>query len=704
LLWLVAQVLDRTTEVEVYSAGGKLSLRVADSTLTAPVAIHKLDAVEIHAMDSIDPPGGVSITIAEQDGGTFEAKLPARFPIPRGELLPVGDWYLDELAGEAVVWRQEIGIDGAFSLHAEFRGRNLHDLTLLLQGEPTTSIAFRRGLINNDCFIRDAQGITLATTSIDPTPLADTGAALALFMRAGAIAALLIWVFGLLATLSRSRPKPAVVRRSRAAPVFAVLLAATALAISAWIALGVFEGLPHLPDSVTYLLQARWLLDGTLWGEVAGLHDHFKIPYTYVKADRWLAHYPFGWPLLLAAGLAAGVPWLVAPLLGGILVVLLFLTGKELDGPQLGLGAAVLGVISPMARLMFGSMLSHAAAATLLLAAVWFFLLAHRQRNWTAALGVGATLGCVFGIRPLTAVSVTIPLAAVLLVELLRQGNRSDARRFLIASIAGGVATTMPTLVINQIITGSAHTFPYSLARGSMYLLANVPFGLRNLDAILATLCSGLFGWGWDLVHGPAVLALALAFGWIPFLLRRQRRTDWIFVAIMASVLVAHLCTRGHGLHGFGARYYFEIAPFIYLMTARGFQELARIGTSAMGRTRKAPAVAAIALFLVVNLAAAAVLPRRLALYQGYNGVDGSLERQIARMELERAVVLLPPDDWRGWAMAARLMRTGPDTDLLFLQGKPDDQRIIQAADDRPLLLWRSGLLSAIGTTAEDPL
>jgi hypothetical protein len=703
LFWLAGQFLDRTTEVEVWSDGSKLSIRVADSTLTAPVSIHRLDAVEIHAMDSIDPPGGKSITIAEPGGSEFATELPARFRIPRGDILPLGDWYLDEMAGKAVVWQHGLGIGGVFSLHADFRGRFLHDLTLVLRGKPKTSIAFRRGLINNDLFIRDAEGITVATTSIDPTPLADVGAACSLFLRAAAIAALLISVFSLLAMLSGSRPISAVVHRSRAAPWLAVFCAAAAVAVSAWIARGVFEGLPHLPDSVTYLLQARWLLGGSLWGEVAELQNHLNIPFTYVAAGRWLAHYPFGWPLLLAVGLGAGVPWLVAPLLGGILVVLLFLTGKELDGPQLGLGAAVLGVISPLARLMFGSMLSHAAAATLVLAAFWLFLCAHRRRTWPVALGFGATLGCVFGIRPLTALAVAIPFAAILLADLFRQARRVDTCRFLIAATGGGVATTAPTLVINHIVTGNALTFPYSLAKGSMYFLENIPFGLRNLDALVASACSGLFGWGWDLFHGPAVLAAALAFGWIPFLLRRQRPTDWILVAIMASVLVAHLGTRGHGLHGFGARYYFEIFPFVFLVTARGFQELARMGTISIGFERKAPTVAAVCLFLVLNLSAASVLPRRLALYHGYNGVDGSLERQIRKMGVAEAVVLLPADDWRGWAMAAHMMHIKPEVDLLFLQGEPDDQRIIEAAGDRPLLLWRAGSLSTTEPTKDDP-
>ena len=40
-LWFAAYAIDRTTEVEVYSDGGKVSLRVADTTLIAPISLQR---------------------------------------------------------------------------------------------------------------------------------------------------------------------------------------------------------------------------------------------------------------------------------------------------------------------------------------------------------------------------------------------------------------------------------------------------------------------------------------------------------------------------------------------------------------------------------------------------------------------------------------------------------------------------------------
>ena len=693
-LWVGAGAVDRTTQVEVSSFGGQVQLEVAGTTLSAPVAVRSLSAVEIRAMDSIDPPGGRRITVSSDGVELLADRLPRRFRLPPGEIVPLGDWELDEGAGHGTAWRRGLETGGTFTIRAGFRGRFLHDLTLALDGDPPVSFAIRRGLINNDCFVRDGTGVTLATTSIDPTPFTDIGAAFATLARALAICCLLIGVFSALQAASRTSPTPSASRSWRAAP-WVILIATMAVAISGWVAHDVLEGLPHSPDSVVYLLQASWLLDGSLWGDVSAIQDALTIPFTYIDGERWLAHYPPGWPGLLAIGLAVGLPWLVAPLLGGMYVVLLYLTGRELDGPALGLVAATLALISPMARLIFGSFLSHAAAATLLLAALWLFLLARRSTGWPAAALAGVGIGLAFGIRPLSAVAIAVPLGVVLIFDLIGSRDGNAARARILSFSAGSLAAAAPALVANHLITGHALAFPYTLVGGPMYFQDNIPFGIRNLDALLVHTGSSLFGWGWSWVHGPVVIALAFAFMCLPFALRRVRPTDMLMAAMIACILIAHLGTRGHGLHGFGARYYFEVFALFFLLTARGFFELARMGRGVDLTEKRIPALAAVALFLGLNLSAAAVLPRRLGLYRAYNGVDSSLQQQVEEAQLERAVIVMPVADWRGWAMATPMMKPDPDADLLFIQTEPDDPAIDEIAGERPVFVWRDGRLTA---------
>ena len=695
LLWLFAGVIDRRTELEVFSSGGKLQVEVAGTTLSAPVAVERLTEVEIRAMDSIDPPGGHRITISSDRGEVATERLQRRFRLPAGAVAPVGDWELDDFAGQDQVWRRAVAVSGPFSINAIFRGRFHYDLEVVLHGEPTISIAIRRGLINHDVFIRSADGTTLAVTSIDPTPAADIGATAATLLRAAGLASLLISVFALLEFMSRPSLKAAASRRWNAVP-WAAALAAFSIVLSGWVARDVLESLPHLPDSVTYLLQAKWLLAGDLWGSISALQNHLDVPYTYVIGERWLGHYPPGWPLLLSIGLFIGAPWLVSPVLSGLFVMLLYLTGRELDGPVTGLLAAALGVVSPMARLIFGSTMSHAAAATLILAGLWLLLVARRLETWPVAALSGVTLGLAFGIRPLSAVATAVPIAALLAFDLLARRDR-DTRNRLFSWCIGGAVAALPTLIANHLITGNAFSFPYSLAKGSMYFAANLPFGIRNTDVLLYSAGNALHGWGWPQFVGPFWVALAFAFALVPFLLRQSRATDVLLAAMVGSMIVVLLGSRGHGLHGYGPRYLFEVFAPLYLLTARGFVELTRQKLNGQEVERRLQITASALLFVILCGTAAIALPHRLGLYRAYNGVDGSLEQQVGETGLERALVLLPPNDWRGWAMAARMTEFDPEADLLFIQANPDDPAIAEIAGDRPIFAWRDGRLTSVG-------
>ncbi len=699
--WLIAAIflatvsvlVDRSTTIEIYSDGGRIHVEVAGTVLSTPRALRRVTAIEILAMDSIDPPGGRRITVVDDTGVVLQEELPRRFLTPPGDLVPLGDWELDERAGWGSVWRRDVDISGGFTVDAALRGRFLHDLTLVLHGDPTTTISLRRGLINDDVFIRGGDGFDLATTSIDPTPLADLGATGATAARAGAIACLLIAIFSILQVRSRPRPLPAAAAGRPAAPLV-LALAGVATALSAWVAYGVFEGLPHTPDEVVYLLQADWIVDGSLWSDASPLQDYQTPPFTYSDGERWLSHYPPAWPLLLAAGVVAGAPWLVAPLLGAVYVLLLYLAGRELQGPALGLTAATLAVISPITRLIFASVLSHAFAATLVLAALVMALRAGRGRHWLEAAGAGIALGLAFGIRPLTAVAVAVPMLAMVVRKRYDSGVRTRRRTTAAAFVGGFALAAAPTLVANALITGSAFSFPYSLAHGSMYGAANIPFGLRNLDALLASSGAAIFGWGWSLLHGPWVLALTFAPALVPLFAKRARTSDWLLAATVASVLAAYVGTRGHGLHGFGPRYYFEVLAPFFLLTARGFFVLAGLGERAPRFERMGPVVAAFGLFFVLSMPAAAVLPVRLSLYRGYNGVDGGLERQLEVAAPQPALIVLPTGEWQGWAAVSRVNDFRPDAPLLFIQADADDPAIAAIAGDRPVFLWRDGRLT----------
>ena len=131
------------------------------------------------------------------------------------------------------------------------------------------------------------------------------------------------------------------------------------------------------------------------------------------------------------------------------------------------------------------------------------------KRTGLPPLLPGIALGLAFGIRPLPVAAVAVPLAAVLVRDLVALRDR-DSRNRIIGWIVGGAAAALPTLAANHLITGNALTFPYTLAKGSMYFAANLPFGIRNLDVLLYSSGTLLHGWGWPQLYGSFWVALAL--------------------------------------------------------------------------------------------------------------------------------------------------------------------------------------------------
>jgi len=681
VLWLVAAAIDRRTEVTIENLGHHLRFAVAGTELVLPDTIQSVERITIYTENSIDSPGALRFEI-NHESGIEHLPITRRFRFSSNAPAPVGDWWVDNRNELQPVFDESVSLDGPFTIRTILRGRSTNETTISLRGQPTVHLSMRRGLLDNYLVIRSDDGTLLDVTTLDPTPGADLLAVAAQLLRAAAAACLVIAFVGLVATflpggkVSALKPRaegPSRNSPSRLALLAAVLLAGVGSIVSTWVSIDILGELPHQIDEVVYLLQAGWLLDGEVAPAASAIQEHLRVPFTYLVDGRWICHYSIGWPAILAGGLAIWAPHLVTPLLGLGFVVLVFLVGHEIDDELTGLAAASLVVVSPLARLLCGSMFPHAACAVLVLLALWLFLLSRRLPGWWYGAGAGAALGYCLAVRPMTAVAASLIFGGWLVVEALTADRPRSTWLTAAAATIAGLLTSIPTLAHNAAVTGNPLSLPYSLTSGTMYGLDLVPFGIRNLDAILVSASSSLMGWGWPLFIGGIALALPLAFVGIPFILRRAR----------TAVALGHLPTRANGLHGYGARYVFDVAACLYLLSARGFRELAR-----WERPSRIAVTTVVALFLVLNLSALVVLPQRLGLYRGYYDVTGELERQLDAIGLEEAVILIEGDDWQPWGEGARLM-TGPRRFGITIAADLEDNSALEMAyPDRPVLRW----------------
>jgi len=688
-LWLIAAVVDRRTEVVIENLGDHLRFEVAGTDMVVLNTISSVNRLSLWATDSIDPPGSYRWRITHN--GVAD-ELPAT-PQPTRMLsdpAPVGDWWVDHRCRPQLVADHAVDLAGAFEIRLLLRGRFTNELSLTLSGTPTLHFSFRRGFKDNYLVVRDSLGEIVDVTTIAPTPLADAGALAAQILRAIAAACLVIAFVGLLSLTGTGTPSPptraerprSTLLRRFALPA-AIGLAVIGAAISTWVAIDVLGGLPHQIDEVVYLLQARWLLDGEVAPAANAIQDHMRVPFTYLSDGQWIGHYPAGWPALLALGLIVGAPHLMTSILGMALILLVFLVGREIDDEITGLAAATLAVVSPLARVLSASLFPHIACAVLVMLALWLLLLARRRPGWWWGAGAGTAMGLCLAVRPMTAVAVSVVFGGWLILDAASDNDRPRPWTTLVAAIPAGLVAAIPTLIHNAATAGSVLSLPYSLTSGPMYDSALVPFGIRNLDAILASASAGIFGWGWPILIGGLALALSLAFSFIPFVLRRTRPEDRLLLVMLIVVAIGHLPTRAHGLHGYGARYFMDIAPCFFLLSARGFRELTR-----WSRPSAVAVTAVVAIFATLNLTALAVLPHRIALFRGYYGVTGELERQFDSTGLKEAIILIDDADWQPWGEGARLM-TGPRRyEIIIAADLEDNSAITRAYPERPVFRW----------------
>ncbi len=297
--------------------------------------------------------------------------------------------------------------------------------------------------------------------------------------------------------------------------------------MSATISSRTFEHLPHLEDEVAYLWEAKLLATGHMVMDVPQPRRAFWQPFVVDYQDTRFGKYSLGWPLILTPGVIMGQPWVVNAFLAALTVGLVYRLGSEIFDPDVGLIAAGLTAFSPMALLLDGTLMGHAAALfTTMLFLYAYWRLSHakvrrRRLIWGTVAGIALGL-CVIN-RPLEGLALAIPFVLWSGIRLLKAALDGDSgerirfavqeihfvefRRILIPLLALAVICTVIVTIIpiyNYAATGNPRQNLYTL----VWSYDQVGFGPgygRNTH----TLEKGLRQTRWDLS-----LTAADMFGW----------------------------------------------------------------------------------------------------------------------------------------------------------------------------------------------
>lgn len=483
---------------------------------------------------------------------------------------------------------------------------------------------------------------------------------------------------------------------------------------AAWTSVSVFERLPHTEDEVALLFQAQTIASGRIVAVAPEPRGSFSMPFIIVREGMWFGKYPPGFPLLLAAGVLLGQPWLTNALLAAGCVALIFQLGRQLYGPATALYAAGLLAVSPLLILQAGSLLSHVASLFWSLLALLAFSNATQRPGLIYPLVAGGAMGMLLLTRPLTAAGVVLPLAVWALVVIVRQ-RRID-RNWLVMG-ASLIPFVGAYLAYNAYTTGSPFQTGYQLWWPFDHLGFGPDVGInghdladarRNTRTNANAMASWLFGWpARSSLLLPAAAAIVAAFRLVAGLARRRSPSrvdcwDLLLAAIVLSIAGVHVFYWTTG-QMYGPRYFMEMLGPLALLSARAIDHLRTVFFDLlMPLVRKERELsilshAAIVGVLVWLTAYSWIIwtPGQYDQFRGWNGIQSDGLAYVESFELTNAVVVVERRSWVDFAPFFSRNRPSLDTEVVYAadNGRFALVRLLEIYPDRAFYLLIDGQL-----------
>ena len=469
--------------------------------------------------------------------------------------------------------------------------------------------------------------------------------------------------------------------RSRLLPFLLAIVATAAYAIVGGL---VFNSRPLHVDEITQAFQARIFASGHLWLPTADPPEFFSTLLVVNRDGRTFAQFPPGWSLHLALGYLLHLPWLIAPLCGGVALLaldqLLRATGES---DAVRLSALVLLAVSPWVAFNAASWMNHLPATMWLLVGLAAVFTASRQPDrW---VGLPVTAGFAFGmamtIRPVDAIAFLLPTVTWLGWELRHQ----RLGWWQTAAFAAGLTLPVAALLaFNLATTGHPLMLGYEAQWGAAHRLGfhAAPWGPPHTVARGWLLISGYYRQlQWAMYESPlsALIAPVLTV----LLMRRLRAVDAVLLASAALLSLAYFAYWFEADY-LGPRYLFPLAPIVVLLTAR---------LPATLQLRGAPRWLTIGLAVVIgsNVVVGAVLgtPVRWKRYAAYApGRRWDIDSALAQAGVVDGLILVR-EPWGAQVLARLWGRGVPHSEAQRLYEQVDTCLLYLAVQDLERLAIR---------------
>ena len=364
-------------------------------------------------------------------------------------------------------------------------------------------------------------------------------------------------------------------------PHIALFLALCAVCMCVGINLAAFRGQVMIQDDTNYLFQAKIFSHARLWADPPpdGTEDFFRFPYMVISEGKWFSSFFPGQSLALLGGVLIGGPFVVNPILTGILLWLTYWAGGRMFDRTGGLFAAALMVVSPWVLLQGASFMSHVTAAVFSTVAATWILTAEGSRRWSF-LGTGAALGFLLLTRPFSAALLaTYGLIWALWLWWRRQRTVRDIASQILLATLGFTPFALVLLFYDRALTGHLLVTPHHVALRNEHLGIGM-HSLRSLEVNGFSLSQYLFG-----IPGLSLLPLGVYAVW------HRDRWFWPLIGLLGVFALGYSLYPYHGAY-LGPRFYYDIAPFLFIASARGLVGISRGLAHFLGARRGVHSVA----------------------------------------------------------------------------------------------------------------
>lgn len=490
---------------------------------------------------------------------------------------------------------------------------------------------------------------------------------------------------------------------------YAIMAALWVLVLAAAFSYFVYQAHPHIEDEVLYLYHASYLAQGSLTvaaPPVPAAFSFYMIPH---EADRWFSIFPPGWPVMLAAGVALGIPWLVNPILASLNVLLTYLVLQDLYSRRSARLALPLLCLSPWFVFMGMNFMAHTFTLTCALAATLGIVRTRQSGKSLWALLAGAAVGVVSLIRPLDG----FVMASLLGLWAIGVGAPRIKFSALLAFALGALGLGAVVLPYNWQITGRASLFPlmayydkyygpktnalgFGPERGLNWPIDAYPGhspleSLINANLNMFSINVELFGW----ISGSLLMVLLLVFS------GTLRRADYSMLAVLAAVFGALSLYWFSGGPDFGARYWYLMAIPLVALSVRGIEFLeTAFQRSSYCAATQSPRVVVAVLSLSV-LALVNFFPwRAIDKYYHYLGMRPDVRHLAQEYRFGKSIVLIRgavhPDYQSAWVYNP----LDPQADApIYAWDKSPLVRaqVLQAYSDRPVWIVNGPTITRAG-------